>query len=86
MYGKLYLLEMYMYGNAQISSAVCSSSLSYITTNNMSIDSHDIVVTVPYKCSHKLIITLDITEHFVTLLSNIMIGNRLAYHKLRNMV
>ena len=43
---------------------------SYIITNNLIIDSHDIVVTAPYKCSHKLTITLGITEHFVTLLSN----------------
>ena len=70
MYGKLYLLEMYMYGNAQISSAACSSSFSYIINNNLNIDSHDIVVTAPYKCSHKLTITVDVAEHFVTLLSN----------------
>ena len=68
MYGKLYLLKCIW--KCQISSATCSSSLSYIITNNLSIESHDIVVTVPYKCSHKLTITLGITEHFVTLLSN----------------
>lgn len=49
-----------MYGNVQTSLAVCSSSLSYIITNNSSIDSGHIVIhyhiSVPTKkplhCQH----------------------------------